>query len=217
MQFLIKFLRSKWAPWLILVVLSAVLYWSVSSNRRKAREIDRLSNNQEALLTDLQIVKDKYGNEVARVQALELSKNEFEKLFNEQSKIVEGLKLKIKRLESYIKTSVETKDSVTIEVQPPVIIKDTTSVVRPFLFYDGWVELKGELTIDGNKAIDPAKIRMNYSVTDTLDVMVYREPKKFLFIRYGIKRLDCYIYPRNPKSKVVMGSCVLMKNRKGGK
>lgn len=217
MQFLIKFLRSKWAPWLILVVLSAVLYWSVSSNRRKAREIDRLSNNQEALLTDLQIVKDKYGNEVARVQALELSKNEFEKLFNEQSKIVEGLKLKIKRLESYIKTSVETKDSVTIEVQPPVIIKDTTSVVRPFLFYDGWVELKGELTIDGNKAIDPAKIRMNYSVTDTLDVMVYREPKKFLFIRYGIKRLDCYIYPRNPNSKVVMGSCVLMKNRKGGK
>lgn len=217
MQFLIKFLRSKWAPWLILVVLSAVLYWSVSSNRRKAREIDRLSNNQEALLTDLQIVKDKYGNEVARVQALELSKNEFEKLFNEQSKIVEGLKLKIKRLESYIKTSVETKDSVTIEVQPPVIIKDTTSVVRPFLFYDGWVELKGELTIDGNKAIDPVKIRMNYSVTDTLDVMVYREPKKFLFIRYGIKRLDCYIYPRNPNSKVVMGSCVLMKNRKGGK
>lgn len=217
MQFLIKFLRSKWAPWLILVVLSAVLYWSVSSNRRKAREIDRLSNNQEALLTDLQIVKDKYGNEVARVQALELSKNEFEKLFNEQSKIVEGLKLKIKRLESYIKTSVETKDSVTIEVQPPVIIKDTTSVVRPFLFYDGWVELKGELTIDGNKAIDPARIRMNYSVTDTLDVMVYREPKKFLFIRYGVKRLDCYIYPRNPKSKVVMGSCVLMKNRKGGK
>lgn len=217
MQFLIKFLRSKWAPWLILVVLSAVLYWSVSSNRRKAREIDRLSNNQEALLTDLQIVKDKYGNEVARVQALELSKNEFEKLFNEQSKIVEGLKLKIKRLESHIKTSVETKDSVTIEVQPPVIIKDTTSVVRPFLFYDGWVELKGELTIDGNKAIDPAKIRMNYSVTDTLDVMVYREPKKFLFIRYGIKRLDCYIYPRNPNSKVVMGSCVLMKNRKGGK
>lgn len=217
MQFLIKFLKSKWAPWLILVVLSAVLYWSVSSNRRKVREIDRLSNNQEALLTDLQIVKDKYGNEVARVQALELSKNEFEKLFNEQSKIAEGLRLKIKRLESYIQTSVETKDSVTIEVQPPIIVKDTNSVVRPFLFSDGWVELKGELTIDGEKSIDQAKIRMNYSVTDTLDVMVYREPKKFLFIRYGIKRLDCYIYPRNPNSKVVMGSCVLMKNRKGGK
>lgn len=217
MQFIIKFLKSKWAPWLILVVLSALLYWSMSSNCRKAKEIDRLSNNQEALITDLQIVKDKYGNEVARVQALELSKNEFEKLFNEQSKIAEGLKLKIKRLESYIKTSVETKDSVTIEVHPPIIVKDTTSVVRPFLFYDGWVELKGELTIDGNKAIDPAKIRMNYSVTDTLDVMVYREPKKFLFIRYGIKRLDCYIHPRNPNSKVVMGSCVLMKNRKGGK
>ena len=163
------------------------------------------------------VIKDKYGNEVARVQALELSKNEFEKLFNEQSKIAEGLRLKIKRLESYIQTSVETKDSVTIEVQPPIIVKDTNSVVRPFLFSDGWVELKGELTIDGEKSIDPAKIRMNYSVTDTLDVMVYREPKKFLFIRCGIKRLDCYIYPRNPKSKVVMGSCVLMKNRKGGK
>lgn len=217
MRFLINFLKSKWAPWLILAVLAGLLYWSVSSNRRKTKEIERLTNNQEALLSDLQIVKDKYGNEVARVQALELSKNEFEKLFNEQSKIAEGLKLKIKRLESYIKTSVETKDSVTIEVHPPIIVKDTTSVVRPFLFSDGWVELKGELTIDGDKAIDPARIRMNYSVTDTLDVMVYREPKKFLFIRYGIKRLDCYIYPRNPNSKVVMGSCVLMKNRKGGR
>ena len=125
--------------------------------------------------------------------------------------------MKIKRLESYIQTSVETKDSIIVDVQPPIIVRDTSSVVRPFEFSDGWMTLKGNLTIDGDKAIDPAKIQMSYSVTDTLDVMVYREPKKFLFIRYGIKRLDCYIYPRNPHSKVVMGSCVLMKNRKGGK
>ena len=77
MRFLINFLKSKWAPWLILAVLAGILYWSLSSNRRKAKEIERLSNNQEALLSDLQIVKDKYGNEVVRVQALELSKNEF--------------------------------------------------------------------------------------------------------------------------------------------
>lgn len=217
MQFLVKFLKSKWAPWLLLVLLSGLLYWSISLGRKKSKEIDRLSNNQEALLTDLQIVKDKYGKEVARVQALELSKNEFEKLFKEQTEIVEGLRLKIKRLESYIQTSVETKDSITVDVQPPIIVRDTSSVVRPFEFSDGWMALKGNLTIDGDKAIDPAKIQMSYSVTDTLDVMVYREPKKFLFIRYGIKRLDCYIYPRNPHSKVVMGSCVLMKNRKGGK
>ena len=217
MQFLVKFLKSKWAPWLLLVLLSGLLYWSISSGRKKSKEIDRLSNNQEALLTDLQIVKDKYGKEVARVQALELSKNEFEKLFKEQTEIAEGLRLKIKRLESYIQTSVETKDSIIVDVQPPIIVRDTSSVVRPFEFSDGWMELKGNLTIDGDKAIDPAKIQMSYSVTDTLDVMVYREPKKFLFIRYGIKRLDCYIYPRNPHSKVVMGSCVLMKNRKGGK
>lgn len=217
MQFFVKFLKSKWAPWLLLVLLSGLLYWSISSGRKKSKEIDRLSNNQEALLSDLQIVKDKYGNEVARVQALELSKNEFEKLFKEQSEIAEGLRLKIKRLESYIQTSVETKDSITVDVQPPIIVRDTSSVVRPFEFLDGWMALKGNLTIDGDKAIDPAKIQMSYSVTDTLDVMVYREPKKFLFIRYGIKRLDCYVYPRNPHSKVVMGSCVLMKNRKGGK
>ena len=120
MQFLVKFLKSKWAPWLLLVLLSGLLYWSISLGRKKSKEIDRLSNNQEALLTDLQIVKDKYGKEVARVQALELSKNEFEKLFKEQTEIAEGLRLKIKRLESYIQTSVETKDSIIVDVQPPL-------------------------------------------------------------------------------------------------
>ena len=138
MQFLVKFLKSKWTPWLIIAILLGLLYWSISSGRKKSKEIDRLSNNQEALLSDLQIVKDKYGNEVARVQALELSKNEFEKLFKEQSEIAEGLRLKIKRLESYIQTSVETKDSITVDVQPPIIVRDTSSVVRPFEFSDGW-------------------------------------------------------------------------------
>ena len=217
MTTILKILKSKWTPVVIIIVLLGTIYLLWSSNSKKAKEIDRLSNNQEALLSDLEIVKGKYGIEVAKVQALELSKNEFEKLYNNQVALVDNLKLKVKRLETVIQTSTAIRDSVIIEVEKPIYVKDTSSVVRPFNFSDSWVDIRGELSIKGLSSSDDATILLDYAVKDTLDLIVYREPKRFLFIKYGIKRLDCYINSRNPKSSVIMGSCVVLKNRKGGK
>ena len=217
MTTILKILKSKWTPVVIIIVLLGMIYLLWSSNSKKAKEIDRLSNNQEALLSDLEIVKGKYGIEVAKVQALELSKNEFEKLYNNQVTLVDNLKLKVKRLETVIQTSTAIRDSIIIEVEKPIYVRDTSSIVRPFNFSDSWVDIRGELSIKGPSSSDDATILLDYAVKDTLDLIVYREPKRFLFIKYGIKRLDCYINWRNPKSSVIMASCVVVKNRKGGK
>lgn len=210
-------LKSKALPFIAVFILLGVVYLLWSSNVKKSKEITRLSNNQEALLSDLEIVKGKYGTEAAKVQALELSKNEFEKLYNNQVALVDNLKLKVKRLETVIQTSTAIRDSVIIEVEKPIYVRDTSSIVRPFNFSDSWVDVRGELSIKGPSSSDDATIFLDYAVKDTLDLIVYREPKRFLFIKYGIKRLDCYINSRNPKSSVIMGSCVVLKNRKGGK
>lgn len=217
MTTILKLLKSKWTPVVVILLLLGVIYLLWSSNSKKTKEINRLCNNQEALLSDLEVVKGKYGVEAAKVQALELSKNEFEKLYNNQVTLVDNLKLKVKRLETVIQTSTAIRDSVVIEVDKPIYVRDTSSIVRPFSFSDSWVDIRGELSINGPSSVDDAEILLDYMVKDTLDVIVYREPKRFLFIKYGIKRLDCYISSRNPKSSVVMGSCVVLKNRKGGK
>lgn len=208
-----EILKSKWAPW-ILVAILALLFWITSARlKTKSKEVTRLTQNQEALLSDIEVVKGKYSEEVSRVKALELSKNEFEHLYKEQTDLVKSLKLKVGRLETFIETSVVTKDSVIIEVEKPIIVKDSSIIQRPFKFEDKWIDIRGDIAIRGDKATDPATLSLSYEVRDTLDLMVYREPKRFLFIKYGIKRLDCYIYPRNPNSKVVLGSCVVMKKK----
>lgn len=202
-------LKSKLAPWILLVVSVLFCWLFYSKYQKEKEESKRLSSNQEALLSEMEVVKTKYGEEVSRVQALELSRDEFKELYEKESDLVKALNLKIKRLEDYVSTVVVVRDTIEIPVDRPVLIKDTT--IRPFKYSDSWISLNGKLQFKGTSALDPAKIQLDYSVRDSIEVVIYREPRKFLFIRYGTKRYDCYIRSKNPKAKVVMGSCVVMK------
>lgn len=210
MATLIKILKSKVTPWALCLGLSLIIWlvWGRLANRN--REVYRLKTNQEALVSDVEYFKDKLGAEVARVQALELSKNEFELLYKDKAEQVEALRLKVKRLESYTQAVVQVHDTVTVEVSTP-IIKNDSIIKRQLLYNDDWVTLSGEISILGREATAPAIANLSYAIRDTLDVVVYREPKRFLFIRYGIKRIDCYVKSRNPRSTVVTGSCVVIK------
>ncbi len=201
--------RSKMFPWLLLCIL-VLLCWGFYSRLQKEKEESRrLSSNQEALLSEMEVVKSKYGEEVSRVQALELSRDEFKDLYEKESALVKSLNLKIRRLEDYVSTVVVVHDTVEIPVEAPILVNDT--VVRPFSFSDPWVSVSGNIQFKGTSSLDPAKIQLEYSVRDSIDVIIYREPRRFLFIRYGTKRYDCYIRSKNPKAQVTMGSCVILR------
>lgn len=212
MNKLVSIITSKWFPYVLIAVLVIILYFSFQSISNKNNEIKRLELNQEALYSELEVVENKFGQEVARVQALELSKNEFEKLYQAETAKVKALNLKVKRLETYTQTVIHTTDTVFITVAPP-IIKDSVTI-RKFEYNDEWASISGSLNIKGDLASSPATVDIAYQTRDTLDVMLYRVPKKCWFIRWGTKRFDCYIQSQNPNSEVVVGSCTIVNSKR---
>lgn len=175
-------------------------------------ENSRLMRNQNALIAGMTIVEDRYRQQVAKVEALELSNAEFKRLNNDLMHTVDALNLKIGRLESLSQAIVVTVDTVRVQLDSAVVRRDVSGSVieHPFYFDDGFSRINGQLTLrDDNKPV----LDLNYQMTDTLDVILYRVPKHFLFIPYGIKRMECYLKSRNPKSMVTVGTCVIRKKR----
>ena len=204
-----QFLRIKWVPVLLWVILIGVVVLLWNQNSKKAEEIRRLSSNQESLVSGISYYKDKLGREVAKVRALELSKTKFENVLKDKAEQITQLKLKVRRLESFSSAVSEIRDSVVIEVQKPILLD--TLVVRKISYKDDWLSLDGSLIVDGLSALGDSRIQLNYSVKDSLDFIIYREPKRFWFIRYGTKSYELYVRSRNPRSHVVAGSCVIIK------
>lgn len=185
------------------VVLAYCVFatWRIISLRRTNA---RHESNYGALCQDLERLTDDYSHEVARCQALELSKNEFEKLYAEQADLVRALNLKISRLQAMVNTTTVIRDTVLIPVQAP-IVRDSGVVVRPFTYDDTWLSLRGAI----RETPEDTVLGIDYTVRDTVDVYVYRVPKKFLFIRWGTKRYDCYVRNRNPHASVTNMSCTV--------
>lgn len=192
---------------LLLVAFTVCLASRVAKLRQ---ENSRLSGNLEALTSESVNLRDKLGNEVSRSQALELSKREFEVLCSQQASTISQLQLKVQRLESVASIVTVLTDTVYIRAEPS-IISDSLTVV-PFKYNDNWLDISGRTTL--YKSDTTARVDLSYYIRDSLDVIIYREPKRFLFIRYGTKRYDCYVRSLNPKSHVVLNKCTILKRRR---
>ena len=189
---------------IVLVVLAYCVFstWRIISLQRTNARHER---NYDALCEDLTRITDDYSNEVVHAQALELSKNEFERLYEEQTALVKALNLKVARLQTMVNTATTIRDTVYIRTEQPVIV-DSSTIVRPFRYHDDWLTLRGSVSEQPDST---AQITLDYQVRDTVDVYVYRVPKKFLFIRWGTKCYDCYVRNRNPHATVTNMSCVV--------
>ena len=193
--------------WFLVGILALLLWWSHSTIKKQNAEIERKDRNTEALVSDVEVYKTKYGSEVARSKALELDVNEARLLAERQAGIVEELELKLRRVESMMESGVNIRDSVVIQLRDSVVYDTVSGVLgRPFEFVDTWTRIEGVVLED--------HIRMSYSVRDTINQIVYRIPKKFWFIRWGTKGFEQYIRMSNPHSHVVYNQTVLFTKRK---
>lgn len=193
---------------IIAVITLCVLVGFLGSALKSLRsENRRLTSNVEALSSEASFLKDRLGNEVSRSQSLELSKREFEKLCADQANTISNLRLKVSRLESITSTVIHVTDTIRIRAETSVL---NDSVGRAIFSYkDNFLTLAGSVRLC--KSSTPSQVQISYTLTDSLDVVIYREPRKFLFIRYGTKRYDCYVRSLNPKSRVVLNRCAILK------
>ncbi|MEG2120421.1 MAG: DUF6549 family protein [Rikenellaceae bacterium] len=170
------------------------------------QEKNRLANNQEALLSDVDYYKTEAGNSAASVQMLELSKSELEKHYTDLIKTVQDLNVKVKRIQAAAQTATKTEVEIQTVVRDSIVYRDRPVSIKVINWKDPWVSLNGVL--DGENF--SAKIES----VDTLIHVVHRVPKKFLFFRYGVKAIKLDVVSKNPHSKIVYTEYIELKRKR---
>lgn len=188
----------------IALVITVAILFSWLQNVRQ--EKNRLANNQEALLSDVDYYKTEAGNSAASVQMLELSKSELEKHCTDLTKTVQDLNIKVKRIQAAAQTATETEVEIKTVVRDSIVYRDRPVSLKVINWRDPWVSLNGVL--DGENF--SAKIES----VDTLTHVIHRVPKKFLFFRYGVKAIKLDVVSKNPHSKIVFTEYIELKKKR---
>lgn len=175
-----------------LSIITVVLYVQLDKTKIEKK---RLSNNQEALLSDVEHYKTENGRNVASVQKLELTKKELVKHNAELVNTVSDLNIKINRLESASTTAFESEYKIKTVIRDSIVYRDLAPIrVSAINYKSPYIDLSG--------IIERGKFDGAITTRDTLVQVVHRVPKKFLFIKYGTKGIRQEVLNKNPHSKI---------------
>ena len=178
---------------------TAVAVWGFMRHR----DAERLENNQTALTEQIYLYRTSLDESAASVRALQLRCGEYERICAEDAARIRDLGIKIKRLESAAKSAVRTEVEIVAPLRDTIILRDT---LRLFRWQDPWVEVEGLIGHDS--------VECRVASIDTLRQVVHRVPRRFLFIKYGIKAIRQEVISSNPHSQIVYSEYIELKSRR---
>lgn len=177
-------------------------------------EAERTKENQDILLHNgrVEIGRTQSGRPRASVQAITLKTSDLKR--NPDSLLAvnrKELKIKNSRIMAAATTSTTTKVDVKAAIQ--AVPHDTCSLLsgpyRPpdvsqtVSWSDPWITLRG--VIEGDS------MQVHIESRDTLQMIVHRVPKKFLFFRYGTKGIRMDVVGQNPHSRLSYPRIIMFK------
>jgi hypothetical protein len=186
---------------LIVLLIVAVTYLGIAYSSQK-KEVDRLANNQHALLGQVSFYQTQDSLKAASVEKLVLTKSELEYGNKELAKTIESLNIKLRKVQSASQSGTTTTYTITTTVRDTVF-RDRTDTVKCIKYVDKW------LTLDG--CIDRSTFSGKIESRDTIVQVVHRVPKKFWFIKYGTKAIRQEVVSKNPHTKVTFTEYIELK------
>lgn len=214
---LISFLR---VTGLVLVPLLLVL--ALMQCAKYKRESERLSRNQDILLHngEVEIGRTPDGRATASSNTLLLSASELGRLDDSLLAVTKrNLGVKDKRVMAVARTasSMDVQVAAPIEkIQTEVLgtaIKDSTcacsnpggvlSPIQHVSWSDPWVRLEGFIRGD--------TLHAKVESRDTLQMIVHRVPRKFLFFRFGTKAVRMEVVSQNPHTSLSYPRLIVVK------
>lgn len=167
------------------------------------REVIRLRLNNEALTSETILYKSRHDESVASVAALQLKLDEYRKQSVRDAKHIRELGIRLRRVESVAKTAVESRVEFSAPLSDTLILRDTVSLFR---WRDSWVQVEGKIC----GGIAECRVES----VDTLRQIVHRVPRRFLFVRYGVKAIRQEIVSSNPHTRIVYAEYVELPKRR---
>ena len=187
----------------IIFFLTGIIF-ILSYNLKKERsEVTRLTGNQYSLLEDIQLYRMKDSLSVANIRYLQFTKQEFEQHCKEQKKIIDELKVKVKRLKAISTTKIETEYKIDTKLQERIVENDSLNVLKCLEFHDAYLDVSG--------CMDKERFIGSIISRDTLYQIVYRVPHRFWFIKWGTKGIKQQIVSKNPYNQFVYSEYIELK------
>ena len=167
---------------------------------------DRLKENQSLLLHngEVEIKQTNTGLSLASVPALTLRSSEFRQSGDTLLQVAKTAGIKTSRISEAATASTATRVDFNTRVFRTAVhdtIRDTIAGSLPTLspskqlsWNDSWVSLSGTIT--------DSMFHGSITAVDTLDIIVHRIPKRFLFFRFGCKQVRMDIISRNPHTRL---------------
>lgn len=177
-------------------------------------ESERTKENQDILLHNgrVEIGRTQSGRPRASVQAITLKTSDLKRSPDSLLAVNrKELKIKNSRIMAAATTSTTTKVDVKAAIRP--VPHDTCSrslsgLYRPpdvsqVSWSDPWITLRGDIEGDS--------MQVHIESRDTLQMVVHRVPKKFLFFRYGTKGVRLSVVGQNPHSRLSYPRIIMFK------
>lgn len=188
---------------LLLFVVLAILMISVSEliseNAKKEKEIERISQNISVANDSVLYYKDKAGEYVATIGALNYTVGEYERFMAKDKETINNMKIKLKN--ALNSTKVETKTEVVFNEK--LIYKPDSTVC--FEFSDSFTSI--------DACINKDSIVGKFTNKENLFLVVHTEKtKRFLWWRYGTKVTDISAKSENPNTTIEKLQYTIIKN-----
>lgn len=139
----------------------------------------------------------------ASIERLQLRCREYEALRRRDAERIRELGVRLRRVEQVAVQGVATEVEVQTPLRDTVIRRDTMRLydtLRRFSWRDPWIRLEGVIRCDS--------LFCRVESSDTLQQIVHRVPRRFLFIRWGTKALRQEIRSSNPHTRLVYADYV---------
>lgn len=217
-----------------LLVLSGLLWIQTVRLRGERAERRRVQSNIEVLTDSVQFYRTASGKHAASRQVLELRASELERYNKQLGATIRELRIKVRRLEAAAMTATRTEVQITAPLesagpQPSAWEKYGAGVRRAADSVKAALDRKfsglpkvpeakvfrwsdRHVSVDGVIRDDSASCRV-VSV-DTLQQIVHRVPRRFLFIRWGTKAIRQEVVSSNPHTNIVYTEYIELKRKK---
>lgn len=195
---------NSFARFLRLLLLVLVPFFVVMGLRELSQmreENERLNKIQDVLLHngEVEIGRTSDGKATASSTALRLRASDLGKKPDSLLAVTQQ-KLKIKN--SRLMAAASASTATMVDVESPILNSFITTPSAPLpsadstivAWSDPWISLHGTIERDTFKA--------HIEVRDTLQMLVHRVPRRFLFFRWGTKAVRMEVVSQNPHTQL---------------
>lgn len=189
----------------ILCFILAALIILIAENRAIRKENTRLQNNNAVLSTGIDTFRTALGQSVARVGELELTVKELQQHNDGLQERLAQLQLKPRRIQSLSINAIATSFNFAVPLQKEMILPSQQSV-HTFKWKDPYNTVEGAIMNDS--------VSCSVKHCDTLDQIIYREPRRFLFFKFGTKAIKQVVSARDPNTTIVYSEYIVLKREK---